>query len=185
MLTPRYEKTSLQGPVLYIPVVPVANLDEILTDLVGEVHSIDWVEQAAFVHMKTWYDTPLVECILCQLDQDLSHRLVHAAKFLILRKARNPLPRYTGLDNSVTRNYFAASIETMKSSASPPSCLIPKHIRFDDGDYKVVDYNVQNGHSPSPHEILQNGLPAGPSNKNIHQLAAEYNSWVSILLRRH
>ena len=97
-------------------------------------------------------------------------------RYLILRKAYHPLPRYKGPYSS---EYFAEAIQTMsyahiygvsQTTDGMNDILKPKHIRFDDdGNATVSEYYVN---------VDMRALPKYAGNKNIHQLAAEYNGWI-------
>lgn len=181
--TPRYSKTlSDREFSLYLPHVDKStmNLDEILAD-VGLIERIDWVDPddgvgSAFVHFSEWYDTPLTERILMDLDEGLSYRVPYhqKKKYLIVRKNQSPLAKYTG---PYTIDYLAEAIETLRTAYiyGRENVLKPKHIRFDEhGESStVVDWYV-----PCSPNVAYSGT------QNIHQVAAEYAWWINETLSK-
>jgi hypothetical protein len=147
------------------------NLEAILAD-VGLIERIDWDKngRSAFVHFSEWYDTPLSERILMDLDEGLSYRVPYVPeKYLIVRKNQSPLAKYTG---PFTIDYMAEAIETLRTAYiyGRENVLKPRHIRFDEHGGEsttVVDWYVPN----VPH-VAYSGT------QNIHQVAAEYAWWI-------
>lgn len=169
--TPRYSKTPSDRELsLYLPHVVDKNLDEILED-VGLIERIDWDKNGgAFVHFSEWYDTPLTERILMDLDEGLSYRVPYhqKKKYLIVRKNQSPLAKYTG---PYTIDYMAEAIEMLRTAYiyGRENVLKPKHIRFDEhGESTVVDWYV-----PNVCHVAYSGT------QNIHQVAAEYAWWLN------
>lgn len=202
--TPRYVRTPLPIPnqSVYLPCVPrrLTTAPDLLDDIfaeVGVIDSIDWSlvddgrhrGRSAHVHFSECFDTATSEQMLCAFDQDLSYRLPmvleERERYLILRKAHNTLPRYKG---PYSIDYFAEAIDTLSSAhvyglsqtaGGMDHILKPKHIRFDDdGVATVCDYYVSLS-------ALPNNKTKYAGNKNIHQLAAEYNGWINYLKNTH
>lgn len=177
--------TDHPQPSLYIPHVPQnVFLQEILSQ-VGDIESIDWIDwvepQQAYVHFSMWYDTPLAEKLYATImddddDASSSYRLYDTdnKKYIICRRNRHPVPRYRG---PFSREYFIAAIDAFEKYGV--SDVKRKHIRFTDEDLetevKVDDYYVD----------VSLPLPtlAADTNKNIHQLAAEYEWWLKTSLQ--
>lgn len=196
--TPRYVRTPLPIPnqSVYLPCVPrrLTTAPDLLDDIfaeVGVIDSIDWCladdgrhrGRSAYIHFSMCFDTATSEQMLCAFDQDLSYRLPmvleERERYLILRKAHNILPRYKG---PYSIDYFAEAIDIMSQTAAAAGgmdILKPKHIRFDDdGVATVCDYYVSLS-------TLPNNKTKYTGNKNIHQLAAEYNGWMNYLKNTH
>jgi hypothetical protein len=182
LATPRYSKTPLlsrEKTSLYLPrVKPSMNLEAILAD-VGQIEHIDWVDPddgvgSAFVHFSEWYDTPLSERILMDLDEGLSFRVPYPdQKYLIVRKNQTPLVRYSG---PYTIDYLAEAVETLRTAYiyGRENVLKPKHIRFDEhGEPIVLEWYV-----PCSPNVVYSGT------KNIHQVAAEYAWWINETLSK-
>ena len=200
-LTSRYVKTELAIPnqSVYLPYVhPLVG--PLLPDIfhaVGEIDQIDWVSRSsgghsAYVHFSVCYDTSVTEQLLCAMDEDISFRLPFTGAgnqpyYLIVRKNKNPVPRYSG---PYSIDYFAEAIDVLSSAyvygllqqtsgnaRFIDDILKPKHIRFDEDDVPhVCEYYVA---LPTD----KRRLPPYFGNKNIHQLACEYQWWLDFCKR--
>jgi len=191
-VSPLFPSTEDPQPSLYIPRIPPnVFLPEILSQ-VGHIDSIDWVDWVdppqAYVHFSMWYDTPLAEKLYAAImdddddnvnDNAASYRLYDTdkKKYVICRRNRHPVPRYRGPSS---REYFIAAIDTLETAYTYGRCrpdeLKRKHIRFDEDletEDNVDDYYVD----VSPLPVTED------TNKNIHQLAAEYEWWLKTWLQ--
>jgi hypothetical protein len=181
-LFPTTPENQPHQPSLYIPHVPQnVFLQEILSQ-VGDIESIDWVEpQQAYVHFSMWYDTPLAEKLYATImdddddDASSSYRLYDTdnKKYIICRRNRHPVPRYRG---PFSREYFIAAIDAFEKYGVLD--VKRKHIRFDDEDDLETEAELDDYYVDVSSPTL-----AADTNKNIHQLAAEYEWWLKTSLQ--
>lgn len=171
-------------PSLYIPFV-TRKMRSILSQ-VGRIERIDWIScsKSAFVHFSMWYDNPVSEELSMNLfnkeeDDNSTFRLFSKDtkdRYVLCRRNMNPIKPYLG---SNTREYFIQAIDTMETAykygQSPK--ITPKHIRFHGNVPIVVEYWVT---TPIPNNNTPNTYTKNIKKKNIHQLAAEYNWWISL-----
>ena len=169
-------------PSLYIPFV-TRKMRSILSQ-VGRIDRIDWISssKSAFVHFSMWYDHLLAEELSMNLfnkeeDDNSTFRLFSKDtkdRYVLCRRNMNPIKPYFG---SNTREYFIQAIDTMETAykygQSPK--ITPKHVRFHGNVPMVVDYWV----TPPTTTLFTHKTNANIK-KNIHQLATEYNWWISL-----
>jgi hypothetical protein len=147
---------------LYLPKVPrEAALAEIFAPI-GVVDRVDWSSAgAAYVHFSTWHDCALAEQMSLVLsEEDTSYRYpCDSGGYLICRRNRRPLPAYRG---PLSVDDLASAIQGGGDG------VIATHIRFGESGPKV-EYKVTPGYPKVRYE--------GP--KNVHQLYADYTSWLN------